>query len=93
MPVSIFGSTSNTGVDRKVPRYNARAEPINMNGRPIKNLPFPDEQTDAANRRYVDEKINNLDDELKQYINSVIEGKVKAALEYRQHNYIRIKSS
>ena len=74
MPVSIFGSTSNTGVDRKVSRFNARAEPIgNMNGRPIKNLPFPDEQTDTANRQYVD-------DELKQYSNSVIEEKVKTAI-------------
>lgn len=28
MPVSIFGSTSNTGGDRKVSRYNAKAEPM-----------------------------------------------------------------
>ena len=64
MPVSIFGSTSNTGVDRKVSRFNVKVEPmgdsLNMTN---KNLPFPDEQTDAANRQYVDDEINYLDDE------------------------------
>ena len=83
MPVSIFGSTSNTGVERKV-RVGVASEPINallnMNGKPIKNLPFPDEESDAANKQYVDNKINNLDDELKQYINSVIEEKVNIAV-------------
>ncbi len=81
MPVNIFGSTSNTGANSRVSvKYNARDSTLNMNGKPIKNLPFPSEETDAANKQYVDDKINNLDDELKFYINSVIEEKVKAAV-------------
>jgi len=95
MPVSIFGSTSNTslgGAERKVfmntkdfVKYDAVTESLNMNGNAINNLPVPVLQTDAANRQYVDAKINNLDDELKQYINSVIAecvaNQVKTALE------------
>lgn len=96
MPVSIFGSTSNTGTaERKVRVSEPINAPLNMNGKPIINLPFPDEETNAANKQYVDDKINNLDvelkqyvddkinnldDELKQYINSIIEEKVKIAI-------------
>ena len=84
MPVSIFGSTSNTGTAERKVRVSVAAEPINaplnMNGKPIINLPFPSEETNAANKQYVDDKINNLDDKLKQYINSVIEEKVKIAI-------------
>ena len=82
MPVDIFGRMSNTGVNARIASVNfsTRDSTLNMNGKPIKNLPFPSEETDAANKQYVDDKINNLDDELKCYINSVLEEKVKAAV-------------
>ncbi len=96
MPVSIFGATvsSNSVLERKVfmdtkcfVKYNAVTESINMNGNSIKNIPFPDEQSHAANRQYVDDKINTLENklkqyiannevELRQYIDSVVDGKV-----------------
>lgn len=53
---------------------------INMDGNAIKNLPLPTDQTDAANREYVDEKINHLDDALRRYIDKVISGKVDEAI-------------
>jgi len=81
MPVSIFGSTSNTGAERKVFTNTIITKPLNMNGNAINNLPFPVLQTDAANREYVHVKINNLDDELKQYIDECVAIQVKKALE------------
>ena len=82
MPVDIFGRMSNTVVNTRIAsiNYSTRDSTLNMNGKPIKNLPFPNEETDAANKQYVDDKINNLDAELKQFINSVVEEKVNAAV-------------
>jgi hypothetical protein len=54
--------------------------PLDMDGNAIKNLPFPTEQTNAANRDYVDVKIDNLDDELKRYIDEIISEKVNKAV-------------
>lgn len=83
MPVSIFGTTSNTSskVTQKVPSIYLNTNqflkhdgsvsvtaPLNMSGNTINNLPFPSNRADAANRDYVDTKIDNLDDELRQYI-------------------------
>ena len=96
MPIDIFGRTNNTGERARKsslgqlyldPNHFLRHDgsvsasaSLDMDGNAIKNLPFPTEQTDAANRDYVDVKIDNLDDELKRYIDEIISEKVNKAV-------------
>ena len=87
MPIDIFGRTTNsTARQQKVTllylqdtkhflRHDGSVSAtasLDMSGNAIKNLPFPAEQNDAANREYVDEKINHLDNELRRYIDKII---------------------
>jgi hypothetical protein len=51
-----------------------------MAGNTIKNLPFPVEPTYAASREYVNTKINNLDAELREYIEERVNRKVTEML-------------
>lgn len=95
MPVDKFGRTSNAGVKstQKVPTVYSDAKqflrhdgsvpatsPFNMDGNAIHNLPFPSKQTDAANREYVDHKINHLEDKILEYIDRLILEKVNIAV-------------
>jgi len=94
MPVDIFGRSGNSNrseqnvyernvcIDTKsFVRYDGVTQSLNMGGNSLKNLPFPDELLDAVNRRFVEEKINHLDEALRQYIDEAVKKAVAEALE------------
>lgn len=94
MPIDIFGRTSN--IEPKVSQKTSMSSdtkyflrhdgsvsatvPLNMDGNAVRNLPFPSSKTDAANREYVDTKINNLEAKMREYIDKIVSDRLTAAI-------------
>lgn len=75
MNVDKFGCAYKSGAVRESPisfllglKTHRKGEALDMENHTIRNLRDPSLGTDAATRRYVDEKINNLEEEIKRYI-------------------------
>ena len=87
MPIDKFGKSSFIKEQPTISitqfaggKFLKHSTPLNMEYHPIKNLPFPTDDNDAANRRYVDDKVDHLEDLIKKYIDR------KFAYEFEKYN-------